>query len=225
MSQTSTTTVKPPQGKEVWVPCGTCGEITCHHALTLVATSDSSPDGDIQVWSDHMIVQCGGCRTVSFCVQSSCSEDIVFNPQTEQEELAITHRVYPTRIAGKGDLEHGYLLPHVIYKVYEETRTALANDQPVLAGIGIRAIIETVCKDRSAAGKNLMEKIDDLAKKGDVTPDGAKILHSLRFMGNEAAHEVKAHAQADLLTALDVAEYVLKGVYILPKLATNLPKK
>jgi hypothetical protein len=109
--------------------------------------------------------------------------------------------------------------------VYSETRTALANDQPVLAGIGIRAIVETVCKDQSAAGNNLMEKIDDLARKGVVTPDGAKILHSLRFMGNDAAHEVKAHAEADLMTALDVVEYLLKGVYILPRLAAKLPKK
>ena len=58
-----------------------------------------------------------------------------------------------------------------------------------------------------------------------VTPDGAKILHSLRFMGNDAAHEVEAHPEADLMTALDVVEYLLKGVYILPRLAAKLPKK
>lgn len=225
MSETSTVTVKSPQGRDVWLPCGTCGNVTCHHAITLVETSDSSPDGDIQVWSEYMTVQCGGCKSVSFCVQSSCSEDRIFNPETEKEELVVTSRVYPNRIAGRAQLEHAYLLPHVIYKVYEETRSALASDQPVLAGIGIRAIIETVCKDRAAAGKDLMQKIDDLAAKGVVTLDGAKILHSLRFMGNEAAHEVKAHSQADLLTALDVAEYLLKGVYILPKLASDLPKK
>jgi len=103
--------------------------------------------------------------------------------------------------------------------------TAIGNDQPVLAGIGIRAIIETVCKERSAKGKDLKEKIDDLANLGVVTKDGAKILHSLRFMGNDAAHEVKAHTNEELITAIDVAEYTLKGVYILPKLADKLPKK
>jgi hypothetical protein len=122
-------------------------------------------------------------------------------------------------------LEHVALLPHNIHMVYEETRAALAADQPILAGIGIRAIIETVCKDQSAAGNNLMQNIDDLVTKGVVTPAGAEILHSLRFIGNEAAHEVKVHSQRDLLIALDVAEYLLKGTYILPKLAANLPKK
>jgi hypothetical protein len=122
-------------------------------------------------------------------------------------------------------LDHSYLLPYRINKVYEETRTALGNDQPVLAGIGIRAIVETVCIDKSAVGEDLKEKIDDLATKGVVTPEGAKFLHSLRFMGNEAAHEVRAHPEDDLMTALHVVEYLLKGAYILPRLAEKLPKK
>ncbi|MBX3640262.1 MAG: DUF4145 domain-containing protein [Nitrosomonas sp.] len=225
MSQTRTVAVRPPQGHEVWLACGTCGKVTCHRTLTLVATSDESPDGDIQVWDDYLTVQCGGCRTVSFCVQSSCSEGLEWNPRTEQEELSVTNRVYPNRIAGRSELEHSQLLPYATYRIYEETRTAISNDQPVLAGIGIRAIVETICKERAAKGGNLKEQIDDLAAAGIITEDGAQILHSLRFMGNSAAHEVKAHSQDELIIALDVAEYSLKGVYILPKLAEKLPKK
>jgi hypothetical protein len=40
------------------------------------------------------------------------------------------------------------------------------NDQPVLTGIGIRALVETVCKDRKTKGKNLAEQIDDLVTIG-----------------------------------------------------------
>lgn len=225
MSETLKTTIKPAQGHEIWVACSHCGKVTCHHALSIIATSDVSPDESVQVWDDYLIVQCGGCRTVSFCIQSTCTEDETYDPRTGETELTVRTRVYPSRIVGRSELDHSYLLPHPVNNVYNETRTALANDQPVLAGIGIRAIVETVCKDQSAAGNNLMEKIDDLARKGVVTPDGAKILHSLRFMGNDAAHEVKAHAEADLMTALDVVEYLLKGVYILPRLAAKLPKK
>ena len=101
----------------------------------------------------------------------------------------------------------------------------MCNDQPVLAGIGIRAIIEAVCKDRLAKGKNLQEKIDDLAKEGIITKDGAAILHSLRFIGNEAVHEVKAHTDQELTIALGVAEHILNSVYIMPKLAEKLPTK
>ena len=225
MSQTRTVSVRPPKGQEVWVACGTCGKVTCHITLTLVATSDESPDGGIRVWDDYLTIQCGGCHTVSFCVQSRFSEDVEYNPRTEQEELSVTHRVYPNRIAGRSELDGSQLLPHATYRVYEETLAAISNHQPVLAGIGIRAIVETICKERSANGKDLKEKIDDLASTGVITNDGAKILHSLRFMGNSAAHEVKAHSNDELITALDVAEYLLKGVYILPKLAEKLPQK
>jgi hypothetical protein len=225
MSQTLSVAVKPPEGHTVWVACGRCGKVTCHTALTLVATSDGSPGGEIQVWDDYLSIQCGGCRTVSFCVQSSSSEGIEYDPEAGKERLAVTNRVYPNRIAGRSELEHSQLLPYATYRVYQETRIAICNGQPVLAGIGIRAIIETVCKEQSAAGRDLKAKIDDLANKGVVTKDGAMILHSLRFMGNDAAHEVKAHTEEELITALDIAEYTLKGVYILPKIAEKLPKK
>lgn len=185
---------QPEEGREAWVACGTCGKVTCHHVLTIVSTSDESPDGDIQVWSDFCIVQCGGCRTVSFCVESSCSEDLDFDERTGEQKYAVSTRVYPSRIAGRSELEHAHLLPHGVYRIYDETRNALSNDMPVLAGIGIRAIVETVCKDRGAGGKDLKQKIDALVPMGLITADGAKILHSLRFMGNDAAHEVKAHS-------------------------------
>ncbi len=42
-------------------------------------------------------------------------------------------------------------------------------------------------------------------------------------MGNAAAHEMKAHTLKELNAGFDVVEYLLKGVYILPKQAENLP--
>ncbi|MDY3558591.1 DUF4145 domain-containing protein, partial [Gemmata sp. JC673] len=58
-----------------------------------------------------------------------------------------------------------------------------------------------------------------------VSGDGAKILHSLRFMGNNAAHEVKGHTAEELTIALGVVEYLLHGVYVMPKKAAKLPQK
>ncbi len=60
---------------------------------------------------------------------------------------------------------------------------------------------------------------------GVLTTDGPSNLHCLRIMGNQAAHEVKPHSEADLSIAFDVVEHLLEGVYILPKKATKLPKR
>jgi hypothetical protein len=45
-----------------------------------------------------------------------------------------------------------------------------------MAGFGIRAIVEAVCKDKSMTGKNLQEKINSLANDGFITTAGATIL-------------------------------------------------
>jgi hypothetical protein len=118
-----------------------------------------------------------------------------------------------------------HLLPMQLRQVYEETHAALSSNQPVLAGIGLRAIVETVCKDRKAKGGNLEKKIDDLVTQNVLTPSGAEILHSLRLMGNDAAHEVSPHDAKALAVAMDVLEHTLRGVYVIPAHAAALPKR
>jgi hypothetical protein len=99
----------------------------------------------------------------------------------------------------------------------------LCAELSIMAGFGIRAIVEAICKDNEMEGRNLQQKIDSLVNAGLITQAGATILHNLRFMGNAAAHEMKAHAPKELNAAFDAVDYLLKGVYILPKQAQNLP--
>jgi hypothetical protein len=107
-------------------------------------------------------------------------------------------------------------LPSLIQVIYEETILAIENEQNVLAGIGVRALVETVCKDNEAAGDNLYQKIDSLREKAIVTPMGAEALHKLRVLGNSAAHEVKSHNRQQLYLALEIIEHMLDGTYIIP---------
>lgn len=225
MSRTMEVTVhSPPKTNEVWVPCGNCGKTLCHKVLTELRTEDSTPDGEITFWETFLTIQCGGCKVVSFCKELTSTEDYRWNPVSEQQELAVDWCVYPPRVAGREELQHVYTLPYNLQRIYKETRAVLITGQPVLAGIGIRSIVETVCKDQKADGKDLKTKIDELAKRAIITADAAKILHSLRFMGNEAAHEVKVHAADELATAFDVVEHLLQGLYVIPALAESLPK-
>lgn len=53
--------------------------------------------------------------------------------------------------------------------------------------------------------------------KNILTPAGAAILHRIRALGNDAAHEVRPHNDKQLGVAMDVIEHLLKDVYILPK--------
>ena len=83
--------------------------------------------------------------------------------------------------------------------------------------MGLRALVETVCKEKEAVGGDLFKKIDSLVEKRVLTPVGATILHKIRTVGNAAAHEVKPHSERQLSLALDIVEHLLKDVFILPK--------
>jgi hypothetical protein len=132
-------------------------------------------------------------------------------------------RLFPPRYGGRSELDGWKKLPYKTKSIYQETLTALRSNLPILTGIGLRAIVENICKNCGAAGKNLQDQIDDLVTQHVLTPDGANILHSLRVMGNKAAHEVKPHSLDTLNVAFEVVEHVLKGVYILPERAKTLP--
>jgi hypothetical protein len=146
------------------------------------------------------------------------------NPQTGEQELEDRVTLFPPRIAGRAQLRQLYSVPSRVRSIYDETHKALLGEQPILAGVGLRSLIEAVCREKNAEGNNLQKRIDSLVELGILTRDGADILHALRHLGNAAAHEVEAYSETDLSTAFDVVEHLLQTVYIIPKKAAKLRK-
>jgi len=163
------------------------------------------------------IIQCQGCEIIVFRKTYSNSEDYDSSSDGENEMEYIVHEeVFPNPEEGRKTIEDNHLLPPRLLVIYSETLKSLNSNLPVLTGIRVRAIVETVCKDKNSNGSNLFDKINDLVTQGVLTRDGADILHKLRTLGNEAAHEVKPHGNVQLGLAFDVIEHLLQGVYILP---------
>ena len=205
-------------GRTLRVACSECKRKTNHRVLASVDLSgtDKMTDGYEIHWStSDQIIQCLGCDTTSFRTASQNSEDSHTQIGPNEWEENIYEELYPNRNEGRIPIKDIRLLPSDIERIYAETLKAMNGDQPVLSGIGIRALIETTCKERKANGTLLMEKINDLVNQGLLTKDGADILHKLRNLGNQAAHEVKPHSADQLNLAMDVIEHLLQGVYIL----------
>lgn len=201
------------------MPCSKCDGKTYHKVLLSVDESGEEHSGDFDFyWAIHyQILQCQGCKTISFRKISSNSEDIAYINESECEHV-IYEDLYPLRIEGRKGLEEQiHYFPSTVQRIYSETLQALNSRSPILAGIGLRALVETVCIEKAALGKNLLEKIDDLTVKNILTPTSAKILHKIRTLGNAAAHEVKPHSEKQLALAMSVIEHLLVDVYILPK--------
>lgn len=209
------------EGRELTVACINCSGKTKHEVVCSVDQSGYVEEIGI-AWDEyHQIIRCKGCGSLSFRHESSNSDDC--EPIGDNHfGRTIYEDLYPSRIEKRKDLglETVYL-PTDLRRVYAETNKALDNASPVLAGIGLRAIVETVCKEKAARGKDLSQKINDLMENRILTPNGAGILHKVRTLGNKAAHEVKPHTPQQLSLAMEVVEHMIRDVYILPKIVEN----
>ena len=216
-SNTASWEANKTAGQVLDVECAECRRTTKHRVLASadVAGEDWYRQNSVHYWAHYQIVQCQGCESTTYRTVSSNSEDWDFDDQGEVV-LNQTVTLWPDRSEGRNPINDVHLLPSNVQRIYGETVKALNNDQPVLAGIGIRALIETICKDKAAPGSNLMSKIDGLVSLGVLTTEGAVILHKIRTLGNDAAHEVKPHTPTQLGLALDVCEHLLQGAYLLP---------
>ncbi len=201
------------------VVCIRCDTETNHTVCGSVEVSWGNED--IQGVDTNEIIRCSGCDSISFRIGSSNSEDFDYGeegvcsyPETEQ--------IYPSRLMGRTALEDIYSLPDKVRLIYKETHAALCTKIKILSGIGMRALVEAVCSEEAARGKNLETKIDELVIKGVLTKRNAAVLHRTRLLGNRAAHETEIASDAELDVAFDIVENLLETVYIIPKKAERL---
>lgn len=209
--------------KEYDLACIKCDGETCHKVLFSVNILES--EDEISVSREYEIIICQGCKEVSFRTSSSCSEDMDYDPETGEVDYNEDIKLYPSRIAGRKQVKDMYFLPDEVLKIYKETHGALCGRLSILAGIGIRALVESVCREKEAQGGNLENKIDDLVTKGVLTRDSAQTLHSTRLLGNKSAHETIAANDDELDIAMDIVENLIKTVYVIPQKAKRLNKK
>jgi hypothetical protein len=204
------------QKAEIKVVCSECNKKTSHNVISSVENNFCQGFGyDEQLGYEpsdfylelYEIIECKGCETVSFR-----KFGVYDYPDNCVENL------YPLRIEGRKGLDEDTdFLPVDVKRIYLETLKALNSEIPILTGIGLRALVETVCKEKKAKGKDLYTKIDDLIELKVLTPNDGKALQNIRELGNDSAHEVKSHHQTLLEFAMDIVENLLKAVYILPK--------
>jgi hypothetical protein len=207
------------KAKDLWIYCNECQRDTSHNILTGVDYSDGNDE--VNFWVGCDVVQCGGCKNITFTMRSTDSEsyyegdkDVIeqFPPKEDRSKYYIKNDVYK--------------LPLLLSNIYKETLKAIGNKSFTLAGIGLRAIVETLCQDKAIKGNNLEKKIDNLITEGFLTSDGAEILHGIRLIGNDAAHAAKAPKKEQIDAAMKVVDHLILGIYIIPEEASDtLPKR
>jgi hypothetical protein len=205
------------QSKKIKIYCSGCKTKTQHSILSstkLKTTFKDYLDNNIPIetWllEEYQTIQCRGCEDIHFRHTHIFSEEIWQHNQMPHEHL------YPSQNQTRDTMKKMELLPSSLIDIYIETVETLNSNLLILSGVGIRAIVETICKDKAVSGKNLKQKIDNLVTKEILTPSDAETLHIFRDLGNDAVHELKPHTAKQLGIALDVLEHLMTGLYILP---------
>jgi hypothetical protein len=204
--------------------CNFCGGNVTQHTVRASVTETEYVEGGTvgTVETDYEVVQCDACQTFSFR-EFWCTS----NQDPDYHEFGPEHtRVFPPRLEGRPPLTR-VELPSNIDAIYRETHWALCSGSVILAGIGMRAIVEAVCAKKRARGKDLEKRIDNLVELGVLSKNDAKVLHRLRDLGNQAAHDVKPLDSNRLKVAMDVVEQLLKQLFYVDDASVrkHLPRK
>lgn len=223
-------------GRIIKVHCEKCSQGTCHRILASTKQRwDEIEDNDIYFsgFDRYQIIHCEGCETISFRHLSYWSEN------DEPEE-----KLYPESFIENHELKNFPVFEKELSEIYYEAVSSFNAGNFILCAVGIRAIIEGICKDKGVkkgyirnletdefvlykngsrkTANDLRGKILGLRDKEIITKSQNKILHQLRFLGNDAIHKLYRPSQEELKTALLIIENMIENLYVIPLHAEKL---
>jgi hypothetical protein len=207
--------------KTAKLPCGDCGGAPRNHDIVgEYETSWQEEEIGEQGGITHEICICRGCDTVRF-------RQVIWDTMDTDDEgqPLLKIRIFPELGASERAAVEVNDFPNRVGRIYLETVRAMNAGALILAGGGLRAIVEAICIDQNVDGRTLQNKIDDLVSKGLLAKPQADLLHEERYIGNAALHEISPPAKADIEDGLVIVEGLLNTIYTLPDRAKRLRKK
>lgn len=134
---TRTGIIMSQQDELIKIQCIDCGRPTSH--IIIAEQHQKGWDEAKEFgWSySYQIIQCRGCEAMSFRVVGSDSED----PEGSET-------LYPNRTRGRLPIAGYEYFPGKTLRIYQEVLRALNHRAPILAAIGLRALVESICIDQ-----------------------------------------------------------------------------
>ncbi len=205
--------------------CNNCDNYTNHKILFTEKVEVENEDNEKEAslnkeFENYMVVRCEGCDETSFLIRHTGDKYI-------DEHNDFYDENFPEDENFESDFnfldEEAFdELPKILANLYTQIESAFNEDANILAGVGLRMLVEALCLEQSIEGKNLQEKIKNLQSCGLISLNEVPILDKLRLIGNFSAHEIKGFSIDKLEYALDIINHVLKSVYLLPKINKKL---
>jgi hypothetical protein len=170
------------------------------------------------VWlENYQVMECLGCENISF-LKTYGDITMVYYDDDGLPDYYYDETIFPYFLEKGDELEYQYHLPEAIRIIYKETINAFKADSYILTAGGLRAIIEAICNHLRIKKNDLEKRIDALHSKGHLTLRESKRLHSIRFLGNDALHEITKPKKEHLHLLLEIVNHLLANLFINDKI-------
>ncbi|HEV3300782.1 MAG TPA: DUF4145 domain-containing protein [Planctomycetaceae bacterium] len=228
-------------GRTEQVNCAVCKHETEHTIRDSYNTRWNDDEMQMDGGVTHEFLVCGGCKSGTYRTKhwSNQEPDTYerFYPPRHRDEEPPTHKLREFNCFGCSD---------PIHESYCEVIEAINHDMPTLAAAGVRIVIERISKEQGIAdgplfktdgtprtdrakkplrGDNLEGRINGLAEHGQISRQQAAALHEIRFLGNDAVHEMGHIAMNDVIQAVGIVEHIMAQVYEQPAKAMALASR
>ncbi|NLI74891.1 MAG: DUF4145 domain-containing protein [Candidatus Riflebacteria bacterium] len=207
------------------IVCNRCGGPRDHRLMKQDVRNDSEKiEGgrDVIEWKHtRQMLECCGCHSVTLRLLEWFSEV----PDVEGETL------WPPRVKFLRVCDDRYA-PPPIPEILRQTCLAFDSGLNLLAAAGIRTALESICMSLKINGgkvpdpnkpgqektsKMLDGKINGLAEAKHLTFAQAEMLHSHRFLGNDAVHGAVIPTDEEIHACLDILFAVIDQVWKHPE--------
>ena len=178
---------------------------------------DYNSDGSIAIVErlGNRFWVCAGCD------KGTLDEFYIFDVTCDDYITMDSDEYFPERTKLHVEDKKFKQLPEKLTIIYRETLRAYNNSLYVLCALGIRALLEGICADKNITGRNLETRINNMVSIS-LPQNIVTNLHSLRFIGNEAAHELAKPTAEELRLAIEICEDLLNFFYELDYKARQL---
>lgn len=150
------------------------------------------------------------------CHKPVLISEYCFDAQESRPEIKTE---YPTIAVSRDGV------PKDIYSAFESAVKTKGIDYSICL-LSLRRVLEMICKDKGAEGRDLEKKIDDLIEKKIFPPMIEDACWIIRQMGNDAAHADKIPVYTyDIEQVIGYVATIIDYLYSLPYRVEKMKKK
>jgi len=159
----------------------------------------------------------------AMCLCPECDKCILVKMECDRTDIIQRYspEILPSPFPKKSSEE----IPEDIRQDFDEAKRCFSVDCYNASSIMTRKSIEkTLLEQGASKNKNLKEKIDELVSNQKLTKDIGDFAHTIRFVGNDGAHDDEKISQLDAKETLELAEQIFQSLYINPARNKRLRK-